>query len=77
MHRDIKPENVIFTESKILKLADFGLALDLNEERANTRAGIYGILKVLYLVYVVMVYLVVCICIVPVWGARLSTQPHA
>ncbi|KAG2449847.1 hypothetical protein HYH02_005370 [Chlamydomonas schloesseri] len=39
VHRDIKPENVLFAEGKILKLADFGLAINLKEERANTRAG--------------------------------------
>jgi serine/threonine protein kinase len=39
IHRDIKPENCLLTDSKLLKLADFGLAVDLNEERANTRAG--------------------------------------
>ncbi|GFR50571.1 hypothetical protein Agub_g12845, partial [Astrephomene gubernaculifera] len=39
VHRDIKPENVLFAEGKILKLADFGLAISLKEERANTRAG--------------------------------------
>ncbi|EFJ49328.1 hypothetical protein VOLCADRAFT_32796, partial [Volvox carteri f. nagariensis] len=38
VHRDIKPENVLFAEGKILKLADFGLAISLREERANTRA---------------------------------------
>eukprot|EP00955_Chlamydomonas_euryale_P076689 362749-Chlamydomonas_euryale.AAC.13 len=38
-HRDIKPENVLFTEHRVLKLADFGLAIDLTEERAVTRAG--------------------------------------
>ncbi len=35
----IQPENVLFTDHKVLKLADFGLAIDLNEERAVTRAG--------------------------------------
>eukprot|EP00798_Chlamydomonas_sp_ICE-L_P032508 gene32508-17208_t len=39
MHRDIKPENVLFMGDKTLKLADFGLAIDLSEERANTRSG--------------------------------------
>jgi serine/threonine protein kinase len=26
LHRDIKPENILFTKSRILRLADFGLA---------------------------------------------------
>lgn len=30
---------MLFTEHRVLKLADFGLAIDLNEERAVTRAG--------------------------------------
>lgn len=36
--RDIKPENILFDEG-ILKVADFGLALNINEENAVTRAG--------------------------------------
>jgi len=39
VHRDIKPENVLFMEDSTLKLGDFGLAIDLNAERPNTRAG--------------------------------------
>jgi serine/threonine protein kinase len=37
--RDIKPENILFDEG-ILKLADFGLALNSHEEHAVTRAGV-------------------------------------
>jgi hypothetical protein len=33
------PENILFTKGSCLKLADFGLAIDLREERAVTRAG--------------------------------------
>lgn len=40
IHRDIKPENILFADKgSCLKLADFGLAIDLREERAVTRAG--------------------------------------
>ncbi|KAG2499640.1 hypothetical protein HYH03_002579 [Edaphochlamys debaryana] len=38
-HRDIKPENVLYTERWSLKLADFGVSINLNDERAVTRAG--------------------------------------
>jgi aurora kinase len=38
-HRDIKPENILLSKSMAIKLCDFGLAIDLREERAVTRAG--------------------------------------
>eukprot|EP00798_Chlamydomonas_sp_ICE-L_P012757 gene12757-16008_t len=40
VHRDIKLENVLFAGSGLtLKLADFGLCINLREERSVTRAG--------------------------------------
>eukprot|EP00798_Chlamydomonas_sp_ICE-L_P026786 gene26786-4373_t len=47
VHRDIKPENVLFMADSTLKLADFGLAIDVTEERANTRAGTLDYMPVL------------------------------
>ncbi|KAG2434150.1 hypothetical protein HXX76_007877 [Chlamydomonas incerta] len=38
-HRDIKPENILFTTDWRLVIADFGVSINLNQERAVTRAG--------------------------------------
>lgn len=37
-----QPDNVLLTSNKVLKLADFGLAISINQERPNTRAGTLG-----------------------------------
>ncbi|GLC48162.1 hypothetical protein PLESTB_000066000 [Pleodorina starrii] len=41
-HRDIKPENILFSKSWRLLIADFGVSINLNHERAVTRAGTEG-----------------------------------
>ncbi|KAG2454336.1 hypothetical protein HYH02_001362 [Chlamydomonas schloesseri] len=39
VHRDVKPENVLFAADGTVKLADFGLAINMVEERPISRVG--------------------------------------
>ncbi len=39
LHRDIKPDNLLFTDDGLLKVADFGLAKNLDDSENLTRTG--------------------------------------